>query len=167
MKPTTNKSFVYVISEVGTCFVKIGISQDPQQRLRELQTANPRKLAILATWPGGKPEEATYHRMLSDFRREGEWFELHDCILRDVLRGQFSAKRPTRQRRQRRQTGDLSMLGQFALVHLDTVRQKPSDARSAKRWEWLKANEPRLRAGSVDDVRVADEIQRVLFIHGK
>ena len=65
---------VYFIEAQGTDLVKIGIAAQPKERLRELQTASPHRLAILATMPGGKPKESHLHRQFAAHRAAGEWF---------------------------------------------------------------------------------------------
>jgi hypothetical protein len=71
-KPTEQS--VYFIEAQGTDLVKIGIAAVPTERLRELQTASPHKLRILATMPGGKPVESRLHRHFAAHRATGEWF---------------------------------------------------------------------------------------------
>jgi hypothetical protein len=65
---------VYFIEAQGTDLVKIGIAAQPKERLRELQTASPHRLAILAEMPGGKPKESALHRQFAAHRAAGEWF---------------------------------------------------------------------------------------------
>lgn len=154
---------VYVISETGTNLVKIGISDNPRKRLLGLQTANPRKLVILATWQGGKSEESEYHYQFSEFRREGEWFELPSCVLKSLLRNKSSvlakpvSKKPL--------DVDSPSLVLVALAHIDEVRRKPYKATSQKRLNWLRQQEPMLRAGGNREQQVANEIANVLRIY--
>jgi len=75
--------FVYFISDgLGT---KIGTSTDVEQRLRALQTANPRKLTLLGVLPGGKNLEKQLHKHFAHKRTRGEWFELTETDLRPLL----------------------------------------------------------------------------------
>lgn len=61
--------------------VKIGISQDPMKRLRELSTGSPYKLAICVSimlenrFTALAIEQAT-HARISAQRLNGEWFEI-------------------------------------------------------------------------------------------
>lgn len=81
---------VYFIAAEGTDIVKIGIAAKPTERLKELQTASPHKLSILATMPGGKPRERQLHRQFAATRMTGEWFrrtpEL-DALIADAALG--------------------------------------------------------------------------------
>lgn len=52
--------------------VKIGISADPEKRLRGLQTAQPDKLKLLGVLSGD--HESKLHRQFNDLRLHGEWF---------------------------------------------------------------------------------------------
>lgn len=57
-------------------YVKIGVSKNPVQRLKELQTANPIKLKLLGTIEGNFSTEAALHRMFYKWKKTGEWFFL-------------------------------------------------------------------------------------------
>jgi len=73
-------SKVYVIVEADAeeaC--KVGVAANPYARLRELQTANPRRLVLAYTSreldkPTAHRVERTAHRALSDHRIRLEWF---------------------------------------------------------------------------------------------
>ena len=74
-----SKGFIYFISEVPfTDYpVKIGYSQDPVERLTELQTANPYKLGIIMAIEGTMQEERSLHHRFRHLSKRlcGEWFE--------------------------------------------------------------------------------------------
>ncbi len=81
--PKLSARYVYVIARtdrrgrpVGP--TKIGITKDPRQRLRTLQTANPRPLVLCKTFRVLRAAELEreVHRRLSRFRMKGEWFAL-------------------------------------------------------------------------------------------
>lgn len=65
--------------------IKIGYSDDPCTRLRELQTGNPHKLKLMATMPGDSQTEIGLHEVFKKYRVEGEWFKytghLQCCIM--------------------------------------------------------------------------------------
>ena len=65
-------------------FVKIGYSVDPKSRLEDLQTANPVKLKLLATMPGGFQTEAELHKIFGKRRANREWFR-YDGILKECI----------------------------------------------------------------------------------
>jgi hypothetical protein len=67
-------SFVYFIQDGDDSPVKIGVAADPEQRRRELQTGNYRRLAIRLVIPGDSALEAELHRRFKDWHVEGEWF---------------------------------------------------------------------------------------------
>ena len=57
--------------------IKIGYSGNPGRRIKELQTGNSRKLALMGWVSGGdKAYESTLHEKYSTFRVQGEWFEI-------------------------------------------------------------------------------------------
>lgn len=68
-------SAVYAI--VALCVerpVKIGFSDAPTFRLKQLQDGNPFLLQLLGTRRGGKETEEKIHRYLATERLRGEWF---------------------------------------------------------------------------------------------
>lgn len=69
--------YVYVARESVSGRYKIGISKDPERRIKELNTGNPEKLnlvhAYLATEKGYK-SEALAHAVYESERISGEWF---------------------------------------------------------------------------------------------
>lgn len=71
--------FVYFISD-GT-HIKIGKANDPCQRVRELQTANPFVLEMLGVTQGGHKLEFRLHDLLAEFRLQGEWFVMNDHVM--------------------------------------------------------------------------------------
>ena len=65
---------VYLIAAGETGFVKIGMADRVDVRLRQLQGGHCEELRILKTWPGGAAEEAALHRTFADCRIRREWF---------------------------------------------------------------------------------------------
>ncbi|MFJ8028453.1 GIY-YIG nuclease family protein [Streptomyces sp. NPDC096311] len=70
------KERVYLIGSPGSPLVKIGWTDNPERRLRHLQTGSPVPLELLALFEGGHIAEAELHRRFADKRRHGEWFDL-------------------------------------------------------------------------------------------
>jgi hypothetical protein len=66
-------------------YVKIGFSDNPESRLKELQTGSPVKLKLLGTMPGCFQTESELHKIFSHKRTNGEWFRydgfLKSCII--------------------------------------------------------------------------------------
>lgn len=78
MYTKTKSKCVYFIQEAGFLegAVKIGVSYNPERRLKILQTGNPRPLRIIALIEGGgKAAEADLHKRFANDRMEGEWFQ--------------------------------------------------------------------------------------------
>lgn len=65
---------VYVVRRADSAEVKIGISTDPLQRLRQLQTSHSEDLELVASFPGDVAEEARLHERFKAHRKRGEWF---------------------------------------------------------------------------------------------
>lgn len=74
--PQYRNRYLYVIAslEMGVC--KIGISNNPEDRLKGLQTGFPFPLVILEKIPQLEHKEREIHQLLSDFKLLGEWFDL-------------------------------------------------------------------------------------------
>ena len=72
---------VYFIKNIVTGKIKIGYSETPKKRLRELQTGNDNKLVLIKSIKGNRDKESTLHEMFSHLRTNGEWFEPDDELL--------------------------------------------------------------------------------------
>lgn len=67
---------LYLIrSEGRPRYLKIGISDDPERRVRDLQTGSPALLTLLAHITGCKERERYLHRRFRHLRAHGEWFK--------------------------------------------------------------------------------------------
>lgn len=81
------QGFVYCIGEEDyspdSNYVKVGYSVNPQKRVAELQTGNPRKLVILAIMKGTLEDERALHAKYADANILQEWFELSDELLEE------------------------------------------------------------------------------------
>lgn len=73
---TPRRTHVYVIRSSGSKLVKIGYAVNPGQRVRELQTGSPEKLAVAWSIPGREQLERELHRRFAAHRKSGEWFDL-------------------------------------------------------------------------------------------
>lgn len=67
---------VYLIGSPDSPLVKIGWSDNPERRLRDLQAGSPVLLQLLAVFEGGHLIEAELHRRFAGKRMHGEWFDL-------------------------------------------------------------------------------------------
>ncbi|MGA5873932.1 GIY-YIG nuclease family protein [Streptomyces cinereoruber] len=67
---------MYLIGSTESPLVKIGWTDNPERRLRNLQTGSPVPLTVLALFEGGAIVERELHHRFADKRRHGEWFDL-------------------------------------------------------------------------------------------
>jgi len=74
-------SRVYLIGDGDA--VKIGISFNPNYRLKVLQIGSSRELYLLASFPGGEKEETILHGLFREKHVRGEWFNLDE---KDILK---------------------------------------------------------------------------------
>lgn len=79
------QSYVYIIycKDLGT--IKIGYSDDPFARLRQLQVGNSSELSILSIFKGGRDEEIILHKKLVVNKVRGEWFVIDDSLMQELL----------------------------------------------------------------------------------
>lgn len=82
------KKYVYLAKDLETGNLKIGISKDPIQRIRTLNTGSGSNIVLVETIPslGEKPyltimNEMELHRRFSEYHIKGEWFMHHDSII--------------------------------------------------------------------------------------
>lgn len=69
---------VYFIQQGQSGPIKIGVSDDPKQRLKSLQTGSPHSLHLrdAAPVPEDQRLESALHKKLEHRRLNGEWFEI-------------------------------------------------------------------------------------------
>jgi hypothetical protein len=65
---------VYLIGMEITPYVKVGWAKRVEARRMELQTANPERLIVLASFPATLRDESRLHSALKAHRSYGEWF---------------------------------------------------------------------------------------------
>jgi hypothetical protein len=73
-------SFLYIIAASSHGPVKLGISGDPERRVRQLQTGHAQRLQIYHQEPVAASQAPRYERLLhkdvAHLRSHGEWFNL-------------------------------------------------------------------------------------------
>lgn len=78
---------IYFISN-GT-YTKIGKADNPEKRIKELQTGCPETLEIKLVIDGDEEKENMLHKALSKYRIRGEWFHLNfkydEVLINDIL----------------------------------------------------------------------------------
>lgn len=70
----SDKTDLYFIQSKGTGYLKIGRANDCERRLKELQTGNALELRIIHVFKGMAWREYELHKLLAQWRLEGEWF---------------------------------------------------------------------------------------------
>ncbi len=72
--------------------IKIGFSKKPEKRIKELQTGNSRKLAIMG-WieSEDKSLEKNLHQKYEEFRLTGEWFSIEPCDVLEELKNKSTS----------------------------------------------------------------------------
>ena len=73
------KDDLYIIQSDFTGMIKIGRSKDPNKRLKQLQTGNPNKLKLIASFKDMGWREKILHERLERWSEQGEWFN-YGCV---------------------------------------------------------------------------------------
>jgi hypothetical protein len=91
---------IYFIQDTETRRIKIGVSAEPAQRLKQLQTAHASELKLIAVMDGARNEEQALHQIFT--RKRGEWFEPTRDLLAFIKEKAVSVASVTNGRRHRR-----------------------------------------------------------------
>ena len=79
--------YVYAIRESESGRIKVGISRDPETRLKQLQTGNSQQLELVAYRKAENryQDEAPTHQLLGGYLVRGEWFspDAQDLLTND------------------------------------------------------------------------------------
>ena len=73
------KDYLYFIQSDVTGMIKVGRSKDPVKRLKQLQTGNPNKLKLIASFENSGWKEKIIHERLEKWSEQGEWFNC-ECV---------------------------------------------------------------------------------------
>lgn len=65
--------------------VKIGIANDVERRLQEIQVATPLTVKLMRVWPGLACLERSIHQRVADHRIRGEWFTRSAPAVSEIL----------------------------------------------------------------------------------
>ena len=82
---------IYYIGSVGGNCIKIGVSQNPNERLAELQVGNDKTLILLATeytdftnFNDDYGYEQYLHSLYGIYNVSGEWFKCNDGLIKRI-----------------------------------------------------------------------------------
>lgn len=84
--------YIYLIQSLEDGYYKIGVSKNPNKRVKQLQTGNSSELKLIETYQSKHANivEKTIHRQLEHCKKEGEWF---DMSLPDALSFKMQCER--------------------------------------------------------------------------
>ena len=89
--PSNGQTYIYLITDDAA--LKIGISSNPDKRLKDLQVSNPKQLTLLsktmfATRGKATLSEKILHKKCNRFNLSGEWFSLEAInVCREYFKG--------------------------------------------------------------------------------
>lgn len=77
---------VYVLKCPVTGRVKIGTTTNLTKRVEAIQALSPTELSLVCVFRGNMNDERRLHKRLAMYRRHGEWFELPNDLLAEIVR---------------------------------------------------------------------------------
>ncbi|WP_423209054.1 hypothetical protein E2976_17545 [Paracoccus yeei] len=80
------QGWVYCIRDDASQAVKIGFSRNPERRFRQIQTANPNKLRMVAMMEAVEAFEQFLHWSHASRRMSGEWFDDADGTVSAIFK---------------------------------------------------------------------------------
>lgn len=85
------KNYVYFIQEENSHFYKVGRSNDPIERVKQLQTGNCRKLNLYCTvlcrdLPSACRLETNLHKYLAGQKINNEWYKLDKKHIKEIIK---------------------------------------------------------------------------------
>lgn len=75
---------IYLAIDLNSTLTKIGFSDNPQYREKQLKTGNP-DLRVFFICLGGKELEKTLHNRYAEFQYDLEWFSLPKNIIDEIV----------------------------------------------------------------------------------
>lgn len=66
---------VYMVGMEGEPYIKVGFASELSSRMVGMQVSSPKKLLVLAVFPGSRKAESMFHRELQSHHVRGEWFD--------------------------------------------------------------------------------------------
>lgn len=83
-------TYIYLIKDRRTGYIKIGYSQDPHSRLKQLTKQStllpePNEFEFVFVWEDYANKETTLHRKFADRRKRGEWFNLDEVDIAKIF----------------------------------------------------------------------------------
>jgi hypothetical protein len=91
-----SQSFVYVVQNLVTKNIKVGISSAPYERTKSMQTGCDCKLQLLCFFSGDLEDEQKIHQDLCEYSIHGEWF-LFSTQVQEYLRPFLSSPAPLKE----------------------------------------------------------------------
>lgn len=77
----TDDKDLYLMGDSDCSVMKIGISNNPKKRLKNIMTSNPMDINILYISKRNSHREAEAHFKFKDIRLSGEWFKYDERII--------------------------------------------------------------------------------------
>jgi hypothetical protein len=87
-------TMVYFMGSGSDGPIKIGMSFDPDRRVKDIQTASPEEIRVLAQVSGDQDVERMFHGVFAPDHIRGEWFKRSPTLLEFIRVATLKAKYP-------------------------------------------------------------------------
>lgn len=144
MNPTTKQSHVYILQPGSSNEVKIGFSASIGKRWRTLQTAQPKRLKVLAMVNGDRTVESLLHRIFAKFQIPDagtEWFALPWEVIRAIQTPVKRLDRPSDMYLLPSGEGELVPSPKAQMMSVGDMRLLPQIRESDEVTEWVVSEE--------------------------
>jgi hypothetical protein len=74
-------AFVYLFHDEHQNLLKIGFTENPQRRFKEIKNANTNKITFIGYFEGSRTNESILHNIWKKYRKRLEWFYYADEIV--------------------------------------------------------------------------------------
>lgn len=120
----------YLVQCETSGLVKIGYSNDPNDRLRTLRIGSPTRLVLRGVLGGGRDMEATLHARFAHRRSHGEWYALTPSELSETLCGSMVPEPGSARRAKQVHARLAARAPRRKFARPDLVPERPRAARS-------------------------------------
>lgn len=91
-----SEGFIYTLVGAESGKVKVGFSENPEQRYKQIQQGLNERVELIGYAPGTRWQEKRLHRLLAPLRVRGEWYCSLEAVrnkINDAMAGYEAAER--------------------------------------------------------------------------
>jgi len=123
-KINTRESQLLYIAKAGDD-IKIGISQFPENRIKQLQTSNSKIVELLFEIEGGLELEKILHKKFNEYNVSGEWFNVSDDVLSRII--SYAKRESERINKTTYQLSKVASVSHDTIAKVKKIQEKATD----------------------------------------